>query len=82
MQAELPGQVETRYMSYVQNNVGVSSQPSQLPQITFLYKLVPGLADRSFGLNVARMASLPESVVHKAAAKAAEIESADSLKHM
>ena len=31
------------------------------------------VADRSFGLNVARMAHLPESVIHRAALKAAQM---------
>ena len=45
-----------------------------IPRITFFYKLIPGLADRSFGLNVARLALLPESVVQNAARKAAEMQ--------
>ena len=45
-----------------------------MPQITFLYKLVPGVADRSFGLNVARMAHLPTTVVDRAAEQAEHLE--------
>ena len=45
-----------------------------MPQITFLYKLVPGVADRSFGLNVARMAHLPTAVVDRAAEQAEHLE--------
>lgn len=41
-------------------------------RITFLYKLMPGVAEASFGLNVARLAQMPEAVVQRAAAKAAE----------
>ena len=33
-----------------------------------------GVADRSFGLNVARMAALPKAVIGKAVLKAAEME--------
>ena len=51
-----------------------------IPRITFLYKLIPGLADRSFGLNVARLALLPESVVQNAARKAAEMQLDTSAK--
>lgn len=43
-------------------------------KITFLYKLVPGVASRSFGLHVARLAQLPEVCVLQAAAKAAKLE--------
>lgn len=41
-----------------------------VPRLTFLYKLVVGAADQSFGLNVAAMAGLPETVVRRAAEKA------------
>ena len=34
--------------------------------VLFLYKLSPGSASNSFGINVARMANIPESVVQKA----------------
>ena len=44
--------------------------------VTFLYRLVPGVAVSSFGLNVARMAGLPPQVLARAAAKAEEAEAA------
>ena len=53
---------------------GDGGQPPALPRITFLFKLVPGVADRSFGLNVARMAHLPGGVVELAAVKAEQME--------
>ena len=53
---------------------GDGRQPPALPRITFLFKLVPGVADRSFGLNVARMAHLPDGVVELAAVKAEQME--------
>jgi len=43
-------------------------------KMTFLYKLVQGVSERSFGLNVARMATMPESVVQRAAVKAGDLE--------
>lgn len=38
----------------------------QVPKMVFLYKLAPGAAGASFGLNVALMAGLPPSVVARA----------------
>ena len=35
-------------------------------QVTFLYKIKDGRADRSYGINVARLAKLPESVLNRA----------------
>ncbi|KAG0211103.1 Mismatch repair protein msh3 [Mortierella sp. GBA30] len=42
--------------------------------IVFLYKLVPGVSMKSYGLNVARMAKLPPSLILKARAKSKELE--------
>lgn len=46
------------------------------PQVTFLYRLSDGACPKSYGTNVARLAGLPDSVVRRAAAKAAESEAA------
>ena len=72
VQQQFPGRVEASYMSFVQDleDEGTSKQP----RVTFLYKLVSGIADRSFGLNVARMAHLPELVIERASVKAEEME--------
>ena len=34
--------------------------------VTFLYKVIPGKADKSYGVNVARLAKLPESILERA----------------
>jgi DNA mismatch repair ATPase MutS len=47
---------------------------SKKRRITFLYRLVPGVAESSFGLNIAQLAGLPRSVVDKASVVAAEFE--------
>ncbi|GAO47047.1 hypothetical protein G7K_1260-t1 [Saitoella complicata NRRL Y-17804] len=44
------------------------------PEITFLYKLTEGVANRSYGLNVARLANLPGRVLEVAEVKAREVE--------
>ena len=35
-------------------------------KVTFLYKMVPGATNKSYGINVARLASLPESLLIRA----------------
>ena len=35
-------------------------------EIVFLYEVAPGAADRSYGIHVARLAGLPEAVIHRA----------------
>jgi len=42
--------------------------------VTFLYKLAPGVAPSSFGLNVATLAGIPNVVLEQAAAKSAEMK--------
>ncbi|KAG0236193.1 Mismatch repair protein msh3 [Mortierella sp. GBA43] len=53
-----------------------SSSTSDLDDmdIVFLYKLVPGVSMKSYGLNVARMAKLPLSLITKAKVKSKELE--------
>lgn len=43
-------------------------------EITFLYEVGEGVAHRSYGLNVARLARIPKKVLHVAAGKSAELE--------
>ena len=43
-------------------------------RVIFLYKVVPGGADRSYGVNVARMAGLPRPILTRAAKLLARLE--------
>ena len=43
-------------------------------EIVFLHRIVAGRSDRSYGIQVARLAGLPPSVVHRAAEILAELE--------
>lgn len=49
---------------------------SGVEQVTFLYKLSEGSCPRSYGVNVARLAGLPEPIVRRAAAVSERIEAA------
>ena len=44
-------------------------------KVTFLYKIKQGSADRSYGINVARLAGLPDAVLDRAASLQKELES-------
>ena len=48
-------------------------------EIAFLRKIVPGGADRSYGVEVARMAGLPKKVVSRARAILKELETAHNV---
>lgn len=43
-------------------------------RVSFLYKIVPGGADRSYGINVARMAGIPKEVIRQAQRLLKELE--------
>jgi DNA mismatch repair protein MSH6 len=44
----------------------VAEQSGEKQDVTFLYKLESGASDRSYGLNVARLARLPEEIIKRA----------------
>lgn len=46
-------------------------------EVVFLHEVVPGAADRSYGLQVARLAGLPPSVIARAKAILSELERSD-----
>ncbi|KAI3966606.1 hypothetical protein MKX01_011404 [Papaver californicum] len=80
---EFPGAVGAYHVSYLatRNTREIADLESDKSvnysdqnEITFLYKLVPGMSDRSFGLNVARLAQLPSSCIARAAVMAAKLE--------
>lgn len=50
-------------------------------RVTFLYRFEPGTSPKSYGMNVARLAGLPESVVRRAREQAEEFEKAMAMAH-
>ncbi|MCJ1400330.1 Mismatch repair protein msh3 [Xylographa trunciseda] len=50
--------------------------------VTFLYEVGKGVAHRSYGLNVARLANVPSSVLEVAAVKSKELEDAAQVKKL
>lgn len=51
-------------------------------EITFLFQVSEGVAHRSYGLNVARLARVPKSVIDTAAVKSTELEEVITEKKM
>ncbi|TIC31850.1 DNA mismatch repair protein [Wallemia mellicola] len=49
-------------------------QENDQEDVSLLYKVEPGISDKSFGINVAQMAGFPESVIKLAKRKADELE--------
>ncbi len=57
------------------HNLSVSVQETE-EGIVFLYRVSPGRADKSYGINVARLARLPVSVINRATQILEELEGA------
>ncbi len=51
-------------------------------EVVFLHEVVPGAADRSYGIQVAKLAGLPASVIERAKVVLAELEAEDRGKPM
>jgi len=52
-------------------NVAVAEEGDR---VVFLHKIVPGSADKSYGIHVARLAGLPRTVIHRAEEILKELE--------
>ncbi len=50
--------------------------------VVFLHRIAEGPADRSYGIHVARLAGLPESVLARARVVLAELESERTVEHL
>jgi DNA mismatch repair protein MutS len=48
--------------------------------VVFLHEVVPGAADRSYGIQVAKLAGLPASVIERAKLVLAKLEQEDRAK--
>ncbi len=48
-------------------------------EIIFMHKIVPGVASRSYGIHVARMAGMPQSVVSRAETVLSALESSETV---
>ncbi|KAJ8380672.1 hypothetical protein SKAU_G00014500 [Synaphobranchus kaupii] len=73
-----PQHVGNYHMAFLLNETdGHADDEEVRPEfITFLYQLTEGAAARSYGLNVARLAEVPESIIRSAALKSKELEAA------
>uniref|UniRef100_A0A3Q2Q199 DNA mismatch repair protein MSH3 n=1 Tax=Fundulus heteroclitus TaxID=8078 RepID=A0A3Q2Q199_FUNHE len=76
LQQVYPEHVSNFHMAFLLNETDITTDVDKVqPEfITFLYQLTEGAAGRSYGLNVARLADVPDSILHTASRKARELE--------
>ncbi|XP_019227188.1 PREDICTED: DNA mismatch repair protein MSH3 isoform X3 [Nicotiana attenuata] len=83
---EYPGSVGPYHVSYLtsQREVNGDFKPNEKmdhinsEDITYLYKLAPGVCERSFGFKVAQLAQLPVACIQRAIVIAGRLEAAVS----
>jgi DNA mismatch repair protein MutS len=68
----------TEHLDRAQNYTLAVTEREQ--KVVFLRQLVPGGADKSYGIQVARLAGLPEHVIERAQQILAQFERSDSVK--
>uniref|UniRef100_A0A8C0AR75 DNA mismatch repair protein MSH3 n=1 Tax=Buteo japonicus TaxID=224669 RepID=A0A8C0AR75_9AVES len=70
-----PEKVGNYHMAFL-----VNEEESNPEFITFLYQITKGVSARSYGLNVAKLADIPEEILKKAAHKSKELERIVNMK--
>ncbi|RMC08071.1 hypothetical protein DUI87_15102 [Hirundo rustica rustica] len=80
-----PQTVGNYHMAFLLNEEDSSqqrgSEVEENPEfITFLYQITKGVSARSYGLNVAKLADIPEEILKKAAHKSKELERVVNMK--
>lgn len=82
LERRFPGIAATYHMAFMsdrpplgRDGPGHADADGDTPEaITFLYQLTRGVAHRSYGLNVARLAGIPPAILRASEAKAHELE--------
>ncbi|XP_077722647.1 DNA mismatch repair protein Msh3 isoform X1 [Canis aureus] len=76
-------EVGNYHMGFLVNEDENKEDPGEEPVpdfVTFLYQITRGIAARSYGLNVAKLADVPGEILKKAASKSKELEGLVNMK--
>ena len=84
LQISFPRQVSNYHMAFIAEGSDIradheteeraDNDSASVETVTFLYRLVKGVAKDSYGLNVARLADIPSEILQKAAVKSHELQ--------
>ncbi|KAI5400496.1 Mismatch repair protein msh3, partial [Lathyrus oleraceus] len=75
LETEFPGSVAAYHMSHMTAPDDSSKNSNDQENVTYLYKLVPGVSERSFGFKVAHLAQLPPHCISRGIVMASKLES-------
>ncbi|KAJ7109234.1 muts domain V-domain-containing protein [Mycena epipterygia] len=70
LEAKFPGRVQNIHVGYHTDKRGLDGRRD----VTFLYRLTNGIASESFGVECARLAGIPESILENATKKSSGME--------
>lgn len=71
IERKFPDDVENVHMGYTED-----TRIDGTREVTFLYHLTPGVTEESFGVECARLAGLPETVLQKATTRSGALRAA------
>uniref|UniRef100_A0A2N9HFN2 DNA mismatch repair proteins mutS family domain-containing protein n=1 Tax=Fagus sylvatica TaxID=28930 RepID=A0A2N9HFN2_FAGSY len=76
IRTEFPGSVGAYHVSYLTSHKDMDMEDSKTDHedVIYLYKLVTGVSERSFGFKVAQLAQLPSSCISRATVMASRLE--------
>ncbi|XP_059450944.1 DNA mismatch repair protein MSH3 isoform X2 [Corylus avellana] len=76
IKTEFPGSVGAYHVSYLTSHKEseIKDSKSDHEDVTYLYKLVTGVCERSFGFKVAQLAQLPPTCISRATSMASRLE--------
>lgn len=64
-------------VAHVEKNEGQTDDKED--DITLMYKVEPGISDKSFGIHVAELVKFPNKIINMAKRKASELQSSNSI---
>jgi len=78
MSEQFHGELKNVHMRFTEQQEGQGEETD----ITFLYEVGEGVAHRSYGLNVAKLAGLPRGLLEEASRQSAQMEEAESQRRL
>ncbi|XP_075647562.1 DNA mismatch repair protein MSH3 [Castanea sativa] len=85
IRTEFPGSVGAYHVSYLTSHKDIKDtdmvdSTTDHEDVIYLYKLVTGVSERSFGFKVAQLAQLPSSCISRATVMASRLEALESCR--
>jgi DNA mismatch repair protein MSH3 len=77
MAEQFDGELKNVHMRFTEQATNTGEN-----DITFLYEVGEGVAHRSYGLNVAKLAGLPKTMIDEASRRSGQMEEADGRKRL